>query len=583
MRLRWIFLIPLAGVALLGLWPAGAFAATFANPVSVTIPGTGTGPGAASPYPIPIPVTGLRAPTGIVIPKLVNFGHEDPDDVDMLLVDPGGRAGMLMSDACGFNPIEDVIWSIQPFDELPDMTDNGPCASNMGAINPGSYDPSSDPFPTGPPAPPYGFGVNASGNPNGTWNLYVFDDSNLGMGDIEGGVELDVDVTGTSAVELPDATPVGGETLTRGRSSPYPLTTTIAGQPTDQVLNDVNVAVGGVYHSFPDDLDLLLVGPQGQTVVLMSDACGGTDVNNIVWGWDDESAAMADSGPCTNGNSFRPTDVADGADTWATAPAGPYGSDLSVFDFTNPNGSWRVFAVDDAAGDEGFMTTEVQISLTMRPKADLPGPGATTVDEGQSANVTLQRSATPPLGPASIRVTATPGTAAESDFPPIDTTVNFARDEATKTVTIGASDDISDEPDETYSLSFTSPTGDMNYIGAATTTITIADNDDALPGPGPGPDPDPTPGSGDTTAPETTIDKAPQAKTAKHKAKFKFSASETPATFECSLDSKQAFELCTSPKKYKGLDDGKHKFFVRATDAAGNLDSTPAKARWKVG
>ena len=44
---------------------------------------------------------------------------------------------------------------------------------------------------------------------------------------------------------------------------------------------------------------------------------------------------------------------------------------------------------------------------------------------------------------------------------------------------------------------------------------------------------------------------------------------------------KAGFKSCTSPKKYKRLDDGKHKFQVRATDAAGNV-SDPAKARFKV-
>jgi len=32
----------------------------------------------------------------------------------------------------------------------------------------------------------------------------------------------------------------------------------------------------------------------------------------------------------------------------------------------------------------------------------------------------------------------------------------------------------------------------------------------------------------------------------------------------------------------KHLDEGKHKFKVRATDAAGNTDPTPAKDKFKV-
>jgi hypothetical protein len=43
------------------------------------------------------------------------------------------------------------------------------------------------------------------------------------------------------------------------------------------------------------------------------------------------------------------------------------------------------------------------------------------------------------------------------------------------------------------------------------------------------------------------------------------------------------FKPCDSGKvKYKKLKGGKKKFQVRAKDAAGNVDPTPAKAKWKV-
>jgi hypothetical protein len=99
----------------------------------------------------------------------------------------------------------------------------------------------------------------------------------------------------------------------------------------------------------------------------------------------------------------------------------------------------------------------------------------------------------------------------------------------------------------------------------------------------PPPPPPPPPGGGDddTTAPETTIDKGPKKKTRKRKAKFRFSSDDPTATFECKLDKKD-FEPCTSPKKYKKLKRRKHKFRVRATDAAGNVDQSPDKLKWKV-
>ena len=63
---------------------------------------------------------------------------------------------------------------------------------------------------------------------------------------------------------------------------------------------------------------------------------------------------------------------------------------------------------------------------------------------------------------------------------------------------------------------------------------------------------------------------------------LRFSSDEPGASFECKLD-KGKFKSCTSPKKYKKLDDGKHKFFVLATDAAGNEEEKAAKAKFEVG
>ena len=87
--------------------------------------------------------------------------------------------------------------------------------------------------------------------------------------------------------------------------------------------------------------------------------------------------------------------------------------------------------------------------------------------------------------------------------------------------------------------------------------------------------------SPDTTAPETTIDKRPKNEVRGSKAKFKFSSSEPDSSFECKLD-RGKYKPCTSPRKLKRLEPGKHKFSVRATDAAGNTDPKPAKDKFRV-
>ncbi len=85
----------------------------------------------------------------------------------------------------------------------------------------------------------------------------------------------------------------------------------------------------------------------------------------------------------------------------------------------------------------------------------------------------------------------------------------------------------------------------------------------------------------DTTPPQTTITKHPKKETHSHKAKFVFNSNEPGSTFMCKLDKKK-WKSCASPKKYKNLKTGKHKFQVYAIDAAGNADPTPAVWKWTI-
>ncbi len=85
----------------------------------------------------------------------------------------------------------------------------------------------------------------------------------------------------------------------------------------------------------------------------------------------------------------------------------------------------------------------------------------------------------------------------------------------------------------------------------------------------------------DTATPDTSISSGPSGIVRSASASFRFSSTEAGSKFECKLDA-GAFAPCASPKSYSALKDGKHAFSVRATDAAGNADATPARRTWVV-
>jgi CSLREA domain-containing protein len=85
----------------------------------------------------------------------------------------------------------------------------------------------------------------------------------------------------------------------------------------------------------------------------------------------------------------------------------------------------------------------------------------------------------------------------------------------------------------------------------------------------------------DTAAPQTTITSGPPATTSSTSGTFTFTANQQGSSFECSLDG-AAFTACTSPRDYTGLASGAHHFSVRASDAVGNTDATPATHSWTI-
>lgn len=423
-------------------------------------------------------------------------------------------------------------------------------------------------------------------NANGNWSLYArrdCDDGCPASGDaITQGFSVKI-VTGPVSLDLP----TGGPGITSGPASPYPLTQAVTGDT--GLITDLNVRLDGVFHTYPDDIEVMLEKVGGPKVMLMSDACGSSDAIDQDWLWNDDGPPlMPDEGVCGTG-SYRPSDHNPGDSLPAPAPAGPYSTSLSSFDLTDPKGEYRLWVADDGLNDEGFIAYPFRLEYITRPRANTAfGLDSAEVAEGAGNSLVVRRNAIGATAPATVVLTSAPGTAGAGDFTPITQTVQFGPNENQKTITVDALADAESEDAETFTVTLSSPTGDAAVGTPATATVTIPANTSVTtPAPSdPTPTPsDPTPpplDSGpDTAAPETLIDKAPKRATSKRTARVRFSATEVGSRFECKLDKAQ-FAQCSSPLKLKRLDPGKHRLRVRAIDQTGNTDPTPAKVRWRV-
>ncbi len=200
----------------------------------------------ASPYPSTVQVTNLGGTITRLTVTMTNFSHAWPNDVDVLLVGPAGQRVMLMSDAGTNQAVSNLAMTFSdsattPLPLLTKLQSTTYLPANYAA--PGLNTSDRFPLPAPQPVPvtdpfPYtntALAVFNSTSPNGTWSLYVMDDTSGQVGSI-GGWSLNIQTSdpvtpasGVSVADLKLTASVPSVTVVVGANSTTTLTVTNRG------------------------------------------------------------------------------------------------------------------------------------------------------------------------------------------------------------------------------------------------------------------------------------------------------------------------------------------------------------------
>lgn len=186
-----------------------------------------------------------------------------------------------------------------------------------------------------------------------TYTLVV---SNAGPNPVAGAAIGTVSFSNTTAISIPAI----------GSATPYPSVITVTG--VTDLVGKVRVTLSNFAHTYSSDVDVLLVGPHGQSVILMSDVGGSNAATGLTFTFDDEAAQSMPASSALSSGTFKPTNSGTGDTFAAPAPAASYGAALSGFAGVDPNGAWQLFVVDDGSGDQGSFAGGWSLDLsTVQP------------------------------------------------------------------------------------------------------------------------------------------------------------------------------------------------------------------------
>jgi len=295
------------------------------------------------------------------------------------------------------------------------------------------------------------------------------------------GVQVPSGLSTTLANESPIFISVGGP------ASPYPSTIEVSGL-TGQV-SHLRIGIHGLTHPFPDDLDMLLVAPNGRGAILMSDAGGASRLQAIDVTFDDNASAPLPDGGLMVAGQYRLSNYEGASDDFTElAPAGPYVTTLGELSGVDPNGTWSLYVIDDFFLDGGnigsgwSLTLETTVAVCC---GGVPGvvlsstDGLTTTEAGGTASFTVSLRASP-----SDTVTIGLESSDPTEGVVSPTELSFAPDDAQlpRTVTVTGIDDSLFDGDRLFTI-VTSPavSADPDYAGLDPADVSIVNVNDDLP------------------------------------------------------------------------------------------------------
>jgi len=164
-------------------------------------------------------------------------------------------------------------------------------------------------------------------------------------------------------------------------------------------VQDVTLTLNGLSHTFPSDIDMLLVSPSGRKVVVMSDfGAGAPGVTGINLTLDDyapkpvPSTVTGNTGVPFVTGTYRPANsgTTDQFPAPAPLPAGGAGTAYDAYTFSqfngdSPNGTWNLYIVDDANLDGGSISGGWTLTFQNRPAA--PTAGQVLINEFRARGV----------------------------------------------------------------------------------------------------------------------------------------------------------------------------------------------------